>query len=101
MLLLDVDEYRLLDGYGPQRKRRATHVDRVLKEIRDDFTVSVPADLKALIPEGLPEPFLSRDFARAAHIPLSDAQGALAMLTRLVLVARSPHGGRGYEYRLK
>ena len=42
----------------------------------------------------------ARDFARAARIPLSDAQGALTMLYRHGLVRRSPHGGRGYEYRL-
>lgn len=100
MLLLEVDEYRLLDGYGPQKKHRATHVDRVLRGIRDDFTVSVPAELMSLIPAGLPEPFLSRDFAKAARLPLSDAQSALAMLTRLSLVERSPHGSRGYEYRM-
>ena len=100
MLLLQIDEYRMLDGFGPRKKHRATHVDRVLREIRDDFTVCVPGDLGALIPAGLEEPFLSRDFARAARIPLSDAQGALTMLYRHGLVRRSPHGGRGYEYRL-
>ncbi len=100
MLLLEIDEYRLLDGFGPDRKHRATHIDRVLREVRDDFTVCVPSDLTALLPEGLEEPFGSKDFARAAHIPLNDAQKALAMLARLGLAAREPGRGRAYAYRL-
>lgn len=100
MLLLEIDEYRLRDGFGPDKKRRATHIDRVLRDIRDDFTVCVPSDLIALIPEGLPAPFGSKEFAKAAHIPLKDAQKALAMLTRLGLASREPGKGRAYAYRL-
>lgn len=97
MLLIEVDEYRLLDGFGAQKKRRATHVDRVLRGIRADFTAAVPQDLLRLIPEPLPEPFTSRGFAAAAHIPLPDAQSALTMLTRHELVSRT-RAGHGYLY---
>ncbi len=97
MLLVEVDEYRLLDGFGAQKKRRATHTDRVLRSVLDDFTVSRPAELLSLVPDKLPRPFTSRDFAAAAHIPRSDAQKALSMLTRLSLLSRS-RGAHGYAY---
>ena len=100
IMLLAWDEYKLLDGYGPDRKRRCSRVDRVLKGIVEECTVCEPADLFQLIPEGLVEGFTSKDFAKAAHIRPDAAQNALRILHNHRFVARIGRDKRGYRYKI-
>ncbi len=101
ILLLELDEYRMLDGRGASKKARATHVDRVLRGIRDDYTVRTPDDLLGLLPEGLPERFTSLDFSKAAHIPRASAQAALRVLYAHGLAGRESGERRGYTYKIQ
>lgn len=100
IMLLHWDEYKLLDGYGPDRKRRCSKVDRVLREIVAECTVCVPQDLFQLIPEGLQEGFTARDFAKAAHIRPEEAQNALRILYNHRFVERIGRDKRGYRYKI-
>jgi hypothetical protein len=100
VLLLSLDEYRALDGYGPDRKHRASHVDRVLREVTGDLTIASPDGLRALIPADLPDGFSSRDFARAAHLPLSVSQSALRVLNAAGIAERTGRDFTGYHYHI-
>ena len=54
-ILMEIDEIRLLDGYGKNKKKRATSVDRLAGEIFSEIYVQSPADVRALAKEKLPE----------------------------------------------
>ena len=53
IISLDVKEYKLLDGYGHNNKKRATKVDKIPTNINETITISSIDDLKKLIPETL------------------------------------------------
>ena len=62
ILLIDIEEYRLLNGWSHDRKRGSTRFDRLPSAIVETVSISLPEGLDALIPNGLPEEFKSRDF---------------------------------------
>ena len=101
LAIMSTEEYRLLDGYGPQRKVRATKTDKVPVQLLDLITIRTPEDYKQLIPEGLPEEFTSEDFAKKAAIGRSLAGTALNILHEVKIVERTGKRGNAYLYQIK
>lgn len=101
LAILSTEEYRLLDGYGPQKKIRATKTDKVPVELLDLITIRKPGDYKQLIPEGLPDEFTSNIFGKKAGIGRSLAGTALNILYELGVVERIGKNGNAYVYRVK
>lgn len=100
IMLLEWDEYKYLDGYGPDRKVRATRADRVLRGVTGECTVSSRRDLWQLIPEGLAGEFRSTDFAKAGHIRDDAARTALKILTEGGFTERIGRDRHGYRYKM-
>lgn len=101
LAILSTEEYRLLDGYGPQKKIRATKTDKVPIKLLDLITIRGPEDYKQLLPENLPEEFTSDIFAKKAGIGRSLAGTALNVLYELDVVERIGKQGNAYLYRIK
>lgn len=93
LALIDVEDIKNLDGYGPKRKRRATRYDRIPIALHDMITLCSPKDYSVFLPDGLPKTFTSSEFARLAKIPIDTAYTAINILTYLELV--NPIGKRG------
>ncbi|MBQ7434152.1 MAG: hypothetical protein IJV50_11980 [Lachnospiraceae bacterium] len=100
LMLLETEEFRLLDGYGKDKKKRSTRYDHVPLQLEQEVWLRQPADYRQLIPEDLPESFTSRDFASAAHIPANTARYGLLLLHDLGLVERIAKQGTQYVYQL-
>ncbi len=100
LVLINAEEYRLLNGWSRDRKKGSTRYDRIPTALVDEFYIGSLSDYGCLIPEGLPEEFTSADFAKAAQIPRGRAQTALTILHYIGAVARSGKQGRSYCYRL-
>ena len=98
-LLLQVEDYRLLDGYGADQKKRATKLDRVPVRLMGKMEFKQNQDYRVLVPKGLPEEFLSKDYAAAAGVNARTAGRALAVLTDLGIVERVGQRGRANLYR--
>ena len=101
LAILSTEEYRLLDGYGPQKKIRATKTDKAPIELLDLISIRTPEDYKQLIPEGLPEEFTSDIFAKKAGIGRSLAGTTLNILYEMNVVERIGKQGKSYVYRIK
>lgn len=101
LAIMSTEEYRLLDGYGPQKKIRATKTDKAPIKLLDLVTVWTPEDYKQLIPEGLPEQFTSEIFGKKAGIGRSLAGTTLNILYEMKVVDRVGKKGNAYMYRLK
>lgn len=100
-VLAEMEEYRMLDGFGEQKKYRATHVDRQVCQIKSEIIIHSPEELIQLFPEKLcGTEFDSQEFAKAGRIPRKAAQKALAVLNRYGIVTRVSHNRSGYRYRL-
>ena len=99
LALLEVEEFKLLDGYGPDRKIRASRSDGFPQELVAEVDLRCPADYAYFLPATLPEVFTSADYASACKIPRARAQACVRVLTNLRVLSRVPSGGRGYSYR--
>ncbi len=100
LAIMSTEEYRLLDGYGPHRKIRATKTDKAPIELLDLIKIEKPEDYKQLIPEGLPEEFTSDIFAKKAGIGRGLAGTALNILYEMDVVERIGKTGNAYVYRV-
>ena len=98
LLLLEWDEYILRDGYGPRKARRATHVDRVLRNVRDEITIRSVSELSRLMPEGLQETFRAKEFAKKAKLTERAAGSAVRILTETGHLVRLSRDRQGYLY---
>jgi len=98
VVLLDIDEYRILNGWSKNRKRGGARMDRVPRELVETVEIRCAADYAKLIPEDLPEKFTSAEFAKAAKIRRPAAQRALNILSMLDVITHIGKRGRSYEY---
>lgn len=101
LAIMSTEEYRLLDGYGPQKKIRATKTDKAPIKLLDLITIWTPEDYKQLIPEGLPEEFTSDIFGKKAGIGRGLAGTTLNILYEMEVVERVGKQGNAYVYRVK
>ena len=80
LLLVDLDEYRLQNGWGNDGKRGSTRHERLPSALSAELTLRRPADYLALLPSGLPDPFTTTDLRRAAKRSAALAAKAVRVL---------------------
>lgn len=100
IVMMDTEEYRLLDGYSRDRKKGATKCDRLPLSLVAEYDIETPADYMMLLPAELPDVFTAKEFAKLARISLSLAQTALLLLSELSVVTRIGKKGNSYLYKL-
>lgn len=98
---MDMEEYRLLDGYGKEKKKGATKCDKFPLSLVAEYDIETPMDYMMLLPAALPDTFTAKDFARLAKIPLGLAQTALLLLSELGVVFRTGKQGNSFLYTLE
>ena len=98
--LIDMQEYRLLNGWSRDRKKGSDRYDRIPEKFVDEVRIDRREDYMQFIPYDIPEEFTAKDFAGCAKIPVSLAQTVLLILTDLCIVARIGKDGRSYLYRI-
>lgn len=98
IVLLDIEEYRNLDGWSKNRKKGSSRYERIPVDIKGEIVIEKAEDYKKLIPAGLPEPFTSRDYSKASGLNLSSAQTALNILNHLETIKRVGKVGNAYLY---
>ena len=101
LLLMEMEEYKLLNGYGVSRKLRASRYDRIPLEILEEIVIERPEDLMQFIPLELEGPFTVKQFARAAHIEERLASLALKLYQYYGMIERTGKEGRAYVYEVR
>ena len=97
-ILIDVEEYRLLNGWSRDRKKGSSRYDRIPVDIQDELMINAPEDYRVFMPCGLKRPFTSRDYQLAARLSRKLAQTALNILSHLGIVKRIGRGKEGFLY---
>ncbi len=98
IVLMDVEEYRLLNGWSKDRKKGSTRYERIPVGLVDEVVITNMDDYRQLIPESLPTHFTAKEYKQEARIGLSNAQTALLILNRLGVVKRVGKKGKAYLY---
>ncbi|MBE5818012.1 MAG: hypothetical protein E7312_03050 [Clostridiales bacterium] len=95
ILLMNGIEYKLLDGYGSNKKRRASKYDIIPEEILEEIWISEEADLCVFkLKELSDKEFTAREFAKAASLRLEEARWAMLALKALGLIEECGKRGR-------
>ncbi len=91
LVMLELHEQRILDGWSRDKKRGSHRSDRLPAKLIEEIAIDCPADFDMFIPTGLNEQFTIKEFAKAAHTTYGLAQTAikvLCYLERLELVGK-------------
>ncbi|MFO7636403.1 MAG: HAD family phosphatase, partial [Clostridia bacterium] len=99
ILLLDMEEYRFLDGYSNDRKRGSTRHERIPLALAGELRIDHPGEYVKLIPDSLPESFHSKDYQRHSGLSLGQAQKALNVLHHMGAVDRTGKEGNMFIYQ--
>ncbi len=101
LLLLEMEEYKLLNGHGPNKKIHASRYDRIPLEILEEIVIERPEDLMQFIPLELEESFTRKQFSQAAHIDERLASLALKLYQYYGMIEHTGMEGRSYVYEIK
>lgn len=96
--LIDMEEYKFLDGRGKDKKNHASKFDRIPVEFAEEIVINDVKDYMQLLPLELGDEFTSREFAKAVRIPLALAQTVLNILYEMGTLTRVGKQGRLYLY---
>ncbi len=99
IVLINMEEYRYLDGWSQDGKKGSTRCDRIPTELVEEIHIGGLKDYRLLIPDSLEDNFTSKDFKKATGLTIWDAQTALNILNYLGLVERIGKKGNSYLYR--
>lgn len=98
--LIDMEEYRLLNGWSRDKKKGSERYDRIPTAFVEELCINDIRDYMQLIPYELPERFTVKDFAKCAKIPARLAGTILLIFNDLKLVTRVGKSGNSYIYEV-
>lgn len=100
--LVDVEEYRLLDGTRSKRSKKigSHRYDRVPLNLYDEIIFDSINDYLQLLPIDLPDQFTTKDLSIAAKIHISLAQETCKLLYDLGFLDRVGKQSRSYLYQI-
>lgn len=100
LVLLDMEEYRLLNGWSKDKKKGSTRYDRIPTELVQEITIDCSQDYLQFLPYDLPEEFTTAEFAKKVKITRAVSQVTLNLLHYVGVVERVGKQGNSYLYRV-
>ena len=101
LVFLSVDEYKTLDGWDKTRKRGASKIEKIPREVTEIIELKTLEDYRALIPKELGKSFTAKEFNKVTGLRASRAYYALKFLLTFGFAEREMGSGRAYVYTLK
>ncbi len=101
LMLVDLEEYRWLNGFGRTRKRRSTRMERRPVGLGETAELSCPGDYSLFLPEALGTEFTADEFESAAGIAAKYAWSGLKVLEVAGCIELVGKRGRKNLYRIK
>ena len=98
LLFLDMEEYRLLNGWSKDKKKGSSRYDGIPIQITREVRFESPSDYQILIPDSLEDEFTCAEFAKAVKINNRQANLVLNILFYLDVVKRTGKRGRAFVY---
>ena len=96
---LEMEEYRLLDGWSRDRKKGSHRYERIPLELQRIVVLSDKASFARWIPPELSDPCTVREFAKAAHLTRDRARTVLTVFVSVGVMEKNGKRGRELLYR--
>ena len=100
VVLLNMEEYRLLNGWSSDKKKGSSRYDRIPTELVKEITIDCLQDYLQFLPYDLPEEFTTADFAKKVRITEALSRTALNILHYAGVAERVGKNGNSYVYRV-
>lgn len=100
LVLVDMEEYRLLNGWSRDRKKGSIRYDRIPLQIMEEVDIVCSQDYMQFVPVELEGDFTVKEFAKAAHIPAKLAQTVVNILYHMEVLERTGKQGQAYLYQV-
>jgi len=98
--MLEIEEYRYLNGWSKDKKKGSSRCDRIPVNIFNEINIEYTEDYKKLIPDGLAKEFSAKDFAKKSRLSVSHSQIALNVLNFLEVVTRIGKKRNAFIYQI-
>ncbi len=96
--MLEIDEYRILDGWSRDRKKGSHRYERVPTELYDIIEFKTDDDFKRWIPENCSENFTVSEFAKATKLVDGDARAVIKVMEQRGVIKFLGKEGRSFRY---
>lgn len=100
LLLLDIEEYRLLNGWNASKKRGSTRYERIPLDLQGDLSINEVEDYRQLIPRDMPIKFTTKDYQKATKLNMKRSQTALHVLCYIGIINKVGKEGRNIQYEI-
>ena len=97
-LMMDMEEYRLLDGWNKDKKRGSHRMERYPIAIESMVKLQTSSDFAALLPE-LPEVFTRKNLASAIRMSATTTAYAVRVWERAGSILQVGKSGRQFTYK--
>ena len=102
IVTLDAEEYKYLDGYGHNSKKRATKIDKVPTKVNNVVTIKSKSELSILIPDTLKDKrFTAKDFIKETKCNKRWAPSGLKLLREHEIIQIVAKKGNAFIYASK
>lgn len=98
IVLLDVEEYRLLNGWSKDKKKGSTRNDGIPVAFNEEINILTWKDYKEFLPSDLPDTFTVADYKKKTKLSTSEAGTALNILKHLSVINHIGKQGRAFLY---
>ncbi len=100
VILLDLVEYRNLNGWSRDRKRGSSRYERIPEKLVSVTDITTPSGYSALLPKGLPTGFTVKDFKKAAGLSPKAASLAVNVLRHVGVIEQIAKQGNALVYKV-
>ena len=101
IVMLNMEEYRFLDGWSKDKKKCSSRCDRIPIDLIQEIHINCPEDYSLLIPEALGDEFTSKDYKKASGLSMGASNIAVNILNHIGCITRIGKKGRAYLYARK
>lgn len=101
LVFLNMEEYKLLNGWSTDKKKGSSRFDRIPVSIENEMEFSCPQDYLQLVPYDLEEPFTAADFGKAVRVRKELAGIVCHILNFMGTIEQDGKKGNAYLYRVK
>lgn len=101
LVLMDVEEYRLLNGWSRDKKKGSSRYDRIPIQLVEEIEISCLQDYMQFVPYELSDAFTIKEFAKAAHISAGLGSCVVPILYYVGVLDRVGKKGNAYLYQVK
>jgi len=100
LMMINIKEYRYLDGWSKDKKKGSTRCERIPTELIEEIHIDCLSDYKKLMPDNMPDVFTSKDYAKATELNKNSATIAVGILFSVGVLNRIGRDKKGYSYEI-